>query len=122
MNLYELLFAVLICILDGEFVHGIEFIQKYPEILPNMLYFMTTMGLGNIFIFTMQANFGALTVTLTTTVRKLISVILSVLLFGHSIGPLQWLAVVCVFGSGEISKLLCKTLGIGKDDTKVKLK
>jgi UDP-galactose transporter B1 len=122
MNLYELLFAVLICILDGEFVHGIEFIQKYPEVLPNMLYFMTTMGLGNIFIFTMQANFGALTVTMTTTVRKLISVILSVLLFGHSIGPLQWLAVVCVFGSGEISKLLCKTLGIGKDDTKAKLK
>jgi len=76
MNVYELFFAVIICLFDGEFVHGLEFISKYPkEIIPNIFYFMSTMGIGNIFIFTLQANYGALTVTLTTTLRKLISVI-----------------------------------------------
>jgi len=122
MNFYELLLAVVICVFDGEFVHGLEFIQKYPEILPNMLYFMTTMGLGNIFIFTLQSNYGALTVTMTTTIRKLISVIVSVLLFGHSIGTMQWVAVVAVFGSSEISKLVCKLLGIGQEDAAKKAK
>jgi len=117
MNFYELLCAVCICIVDGEFIDGVNFIKRNPDILPNLFYFMTTMGIGNVFIFALQTNFGALTVTQTTTVRKLISVVASVVMFGHPITALQWIAVIIVFASSELASRMCILLGI--DNVKV---
>ena len=58
------------------------FCQRHPEILADMAKFSATMAMGNIFIYRLQCYWGSLTVTITTTMRKLGSVIFSVLWFG----------------------------------------
>lgn len=55
-------------------------------------------------------NNGALTVTITTTMRKLISVLFSVIWFGHYMHPLQWICVLVVFLSPQISGVLVNAL------------
>lgn len=106
MNVWEALFALILCVATGDFVKAITFIQKYPDILPILGVFTAMMGFGNIFIYQLQRNFGALTVTTTTTMRKLISVLFSVLWFGHSIFASQWAAVLVVFFAPTISQYI----------------
>merc|ERR1711920_645347 len=111
-NLYELGMAIVLCMAGGELQGALTFIAKHPDIMPNLLYFGSTMSVGSLFIYTLQANYGALTVTLTTTLRKLISVVFSVLWFGHTLQPIQWLATFVVFFSGPIAKRVVALAGL----------
>ncbi|CAD7961070.1 unnamed protein product [Amoebophrya sp. A120] len=113
MNLYELFFAIVLALGTGELQKGIAFIVAHPSVIPNLCYFGTTMALGSLFVYTLQKNFGALTVTLTTTLRKLISVVFSVLWFGHSLAIAQWVATVVVFLASPIAKRIVQFTGIG---------
>jgi nucleoside diphosphate kinase len=118
MNLWQGIFAAAICATDGEVGHAMEFIRENPTIIPPLVYFSAAMALGNVFIYQLQANYGALTVTLTTTVRKLISVILSVVMFGHSMAMAQWISVAIVFFSKNLADRLAAI--ISTQDTPAK--
>mmetsp|Transcript_8620 Transcript_8620/g.13259 ORF Transcript_8620/g.13259 Transcript_8620/m.13259 type:complete len:379 (-) Transcript_8620:2586-3722(-) len=80
----------------GELTDALHFIERHPAIIPYLALFAAAMATGNIFIYKLQAAFGALTVTTVTTMRKLISVVSSVLIFGHTLSPAQWIAVLIV--------------------------
>ncbi len=53
--------------------------KKHPSIVPMFISFSFAMALGNIFIYQLQRDYGALVVTTTTTVRKFLSVLASAL-------------------------------------------
>jgi UDP-galactose transporter B1 len=119
INLWEGVIATVMClapksmaelnnynVMDNDIVKALEFCAKHPEIYRDLLFFSGAMGLGAIFITQLQCEFGALTVTTTTTMRKLISVLLSVFMFGHSIAPMQWAAIGLVVFSSAISKAI----------------
>jgi UDP-galactose transporter B1 len=90
--------------LSGELLECIAFVYKHPAVLQQMAIFSATMAMGNIFIFKLQHDFGALTVTRITTIRKLVSVLFSVLWFGHQMAAAQWIGVLVVFFADKISK------------------
>ena len=54
--------------------------------------------LGQLCVFMMIASFGALSTSLVTTSRKFVSVLLSVIWFGHSLTYIQDLSIMLVFG------------------------
>jgi len=111
MNLWQGIFALAMCLVEGEIAHATAFVVKHPEVLKLLIGFSVAMAVGQVFIFQLQAGYGALTVTLTTTLRKLISVVFSVFMFGHSMAPAQWVAVGIVFFSNDLSKRLSTMLG-----------
>jgi len=107
MNLYQGIISMGICVFyDSSIVKGVAFILTNPDVIPAIIQFTVTMALGQLFLFQLQSNYGALTVTLTTTVRKLISVVLSVIMFGHSITLIQWVSVGAVFFAQNIAQIL----------------
>jgi len=110
MNFWQGVFALAMCTYEGEFAHVYHFVSKHPEVLTPLVYFSGAMALGQVFIFQLQAGYGALTVTLTTTLRKLISVVFSVFMFGHSMNSLQWVAVGIVFFSKNIADVVAKAM------------
>jgi len=129
MNLWQGVFAVVACVVTGELDQNggkvVDFVVRNPEVLPDLGKFGIAMALGNVFIFQLQSSFGALTVTKTTTVRKLISVLFSVWYYSHTLLPLQWAGVALVFLSEPIGKLFASKDGNGKatngkDEKKVK--
>lgn len=114
MNLWQGVFAGAFCAYTGELPEVAAFVTRNPAVLSDLVKFGAAMAMGNIFIFQLQSSSGALTVTKTTTVRKLISVLFSVWYFGHSLKPMQWAGVALVFLSEPVAKLV----GGGKEKAK----
>jgi len=111
VNLWEALFASALCAADGELVQGLRFVRKHPAIVPKLGAFSLAMGIGQLFICSLQKEFGALTTTTTTTLRKLITVLFSCFWYGHALKPSQWAAVLAVF----LSKPIAHAIADGKE-------
>ena len=52
--------------------------------------------------------FGSLFLVTVTVTRKMLTMIISVVWFGHSLGGMQWVGVACVFGGIGIEAELGK--------------
>lgn len=101
MNLYELIIAVAVDLATStELQEAFAFLERHPvEFGYRALLFCASMSLGNVFIYKIQREFGALAVTKTTTVRKLVSLVLSILWFGHSLNLMHYVAMATVFAA-----------------------
>jgi len=55
-------------------------------------------GWVRFFIFHTLSKFGSLVLVTVTVTRKMLSMIFSVVAFGHSLSSMQWLGVGLVFG------------------------
>jgi UDP-galactose transporter B1 len=106
MNLYELVMAAGYDFATStEIQDTLGFLEKYPvEFGWRLAIFCLSMAIGNMFIFKMQREFGALSVSKTTTVRKVVSLILSIVWFGHSLNSFHYLAIGLVFGAPVVEK------------------
>merc|ERR1719203_2419274 len=118
MNLWQGVLALGFCLYYGELPQVLSFITRNPAISADLVKFGIAMALGNIFIFQLQSSFGALVVTKTTTVRKLISVLFSVWYFGHALQPMPWAGVAMVFLSEPVAKLIGSAGGGEKEKAK----
>lgn len=82
---------------DGELVRAIAFVGRHPAALNDILLFAAAGALGQTFVFLTLEAFGSIVLVTITVTRKLVTIVLSVLWFGHAIVPLQWAAVAVVF-------------------------
>lgn len=78
-------------------LQSLRFIASHPSALNPLLAYAALGGLGQIFIFETIAHFGSLTLVMVTVTRKLFTMLLSVLVFGHELTPGQWGGVAVVF-------------------------
>ena len=74
-----------------------QFMIRNPQVLPLIFGFSFTSAIGQIFIYLTLTNFGPLTLSLLTTLRKFFTVLGSVVIFGHTLSNLQQLSVLVVF-------------------------
>lgn len=70
----------------------------YPSVGYNVLLFSACGAVGQVFIFHTLAHFDSLLLVTVTVTRKMFTMILSILAFGHHISQMQWLGVGLVFG------------------------
>lgn len=80
-----------------ELGYAIEFIRTHPGVLIPLFQFALTGALGQLFIFETLQHFGSLTLVTITLTRKLFTMLLSVVLYNHSLTPGQWLGAFIVF-------------------------
>jgi len=107
-NLFMCLTAALITIILGEFHTGTEFLRTNPVIFSKIVKFSICSAIGQSFIFFTIAHFDPLVVTTITTTRKILSVLLSIFLKGHSLSLTGWSGLGLAFG-GIISELKAKS-------------
>ena len=82
-----------------------DYIAKYPDILFDICKFGAVSAIGNMFIFWMLSMNGSVTLTIITTTRKFMTVIVSILWFSHSLSMIQVICMILVF-SGTILDLV----------------
>lgn len=82
-----------------EIVEVFKFAGRHPSVLWQLGVLGLCGATGQLFIFTMIACFGALSCSVTTTVRKFISVIFSIIFFANPSTWQQWGATLIVFGA-----------------------
>ncbi|ETM98236.1 hypothetical protein PPTG_19717 [Phytophthora nicotianae INRA-310] len=80
VNIYKALFSAVGMVVNGEIP---VFLQYVVPSLPNLLMLSLTGAFGQAFIFFTISKFGALTTAIIGTCRKVLSIVLSVFLFGH---------------------------------------
>lgn len=82
---------------SGELAKAISFIQRHPEILRDLFGYALAGALGQIAIFETLENFGSLTLVAITVTRKLFTMLLSIVVYKHTLKQAQWIGVLIVF-------------------------
>ncbi|KAH9049891.1 UAA transporter [Lactarius hengduanensis] len=82
---------------ETELRGAIEFLRTHPSIVYPLVQFALTGALGQLFIFETLQHFGSLTLVTITLTRKLFTMLLSVVVYNHTLTPGQWAGAGVVF-------------------------
>eukprot|EP00752_Nemacystus_decipiens_P004865 g4428.t1 len=107
MNAWALAILSAAVYLSGQWAEGLLFCTENPLLMCCILSFSLASTAGQNFIFYTITTFNPLVMTTIATTRKLFTIVLSVVLYGHTIGPPQWGGVVMVF-AGIGYEMRCK--------------
>lgn len=86
-------------IISGEIVDFFPFVIQNPIVLLYLLLLSVSCAIGQLFIFSMVSSFGPLACAIVTTMRKLFSVLYSIIFKGNESTFVQWCGVVLVFSA-----------------------
>lgn len=82
----------------GELKDAIAFVTAHPSVGWDVLSFAACGAVGQVFIFHTLAHFSSLLLVTVTVTRKMLTMLMSVVLFGHTVTTMQWAGVGLVFG------------------------
>jgi len=97
MNKWSIMYLGIGLALTGEGLEFIEFIQRHPSVIWELVTFSVASALGQFFIFMCVSDFGPLPCSIITTTRKFFTVLASVIFFGNTLIPRQWIGTFLVF-------------------------
>ncbi|KAH6610370.1 hypothetical protein Trco_000390 [Trichoderma cornu-damae] len=104
----------------GELNAAIEFMTKYPAVWKDVLGFAACGALGQVFIFYTLSTFSSVLLVTVTVTRKMFTMILSVVAFGHHLTQMQWLGVTLVFGGIGVEAAIARKEKMAKEAAKAK--
>ncbi|KAK1251048.1 hypothetical protein MKX07_005603 [Trichoderma sp. CBMAI-0711] len=104
----------------GELNAALEFVTKYPAVWKDVLGFAACGALGQVFIFYTLSTFSSVLLVTVTVTRKMFTMILSVIAFGHRLTQMQWLGVGLVFGGIGVEAAIARKEKLAKEAAKVK--
>jgi UDP-galactose transporter B1 len=111
MNVYAILIVGVALVCTGQGTEALAFIERHPDVLPQMALFSLLSAFGQNFILVTLYRFGPLVLTTITTTRKFFTILCSVVWYGHVLSVMQWLGVSMVFsglGLDALGKYLKK--------------
>ncbi|KAF9324775.1 UDP-galactose transporter [Linnemannia elongata] len=82
---------------NPELGQAIAFCQTHPAIIKDIAMFSICGALGQCFIFYTLEQYGSLSLVTVTVTRKLFTILLSVVAYGHQLTLQQWSMVAVVF-------------------------
>jgi UDP-galactose transporter B1 len=91
------LIAVIYSVAIGEFSKAINFIMTHKEIGPQLVIMAILGTLGQLSIYYIVKHFQPYVTAIITTIRKVLTVLLSVVFFRHDLSMVQWLGIGVVF-------------------------
>lgn len=83
-------------VITGELFAFISFADHSPDLVFDVLLVSVYSSLGQLFIFLTIQQFGPLTCSILTTMRKFLTIVANTWWFGHVMGVAKWAAVVFV--------------------------
>ncbi|KAL9127504.1 MAG: hypothetical protein Q9217_003634 [Psora testacea] len=83
---------------ENELSAALDFIARNPSIFPAIISFAACGAIGQIFIYYTLSRFSSILLVTVTVTRKMLTMMLSVLWFGHRLTGMQWVGVGLVFG------------------------
>lgn len=81
----------------GELSRALAFVHRHPEVLRDLFGYAFAGALGQIAVFETLERFGSLTLVAITVTRKLFTMLLSIVVYKHTLKPAQWIGVLIVF-------------------------
>ncbi|XP_058452062.1 adenosine 3'-phospho 5'-phosphosulfate transporter 1 [Malaya genurostris] len=97
VNLFSTLFTAASLSMQGGFYSSLQFAAEHPKFVVDCVVLSISSAIGQLFIFYTIATFGAVVFTIIMTVRQAIAILLSCLIYKHSISFLGVVGVLIVF-------------------------
>mgnify|MGYP003365006238 FL=1 len=99
LNMFIVLWnAVYLSVIDRSQLHdAVRILNADPEIVYYLVAYAVCGAIGQCFIFYTLENFGSLQLIMITVTRKMISMLLSIVIFGKSVNNTQWAGIFIVF-------------------------
>ncbi|EEQ83722.2 UDP-galactose transporter [Blastomyces dermatitidis] len=82
----------------SELSSALAFLSRHPTATKDVIAFAACGAVGQLFIFHTLAHFSSLLLVTVTVTRKMLTMVLSVMWFGHRLSGGQWIGVGLVFG------------------------
>ena len=97
VNIWSLLLTGFTLWRSGDLVSSFAFVLSDHQALLHVTILSITSATGQLFIFYTIKEFGPVIFTIMMTTRQILSLFLSLLWFGHTIGLLGWVSSLAVF-------------------------
>lgn len=99
VNSWAIMMTLFALVTSGEFMLTIRFLMLNPGAVIDNITIAITSATGQLFIFYTIKTFGPVVFTIIMTTRQVFSIVISVMLFGHSITPSALIGAAGVFGA-----------------------
>lgn len=97
LNAWSSLYITVLLICTFEGLEFIRFASRHPQVILDLSVVVFVGSIAQYFISDLIKCFGALPLSITMTIRKFITVFLSVIIYGNILLMRQWLAAVLIF-------------------------
>ncbi|KAI0105417.1 solute carrier family 35 member B1 [Nemania sp. FL0031] len=102
----------------GELEDALAFMARYPSVWSDILGFAACGAIGQVFIFYTLSTFSSVLLVTVTVTRKMFTMMLSVVAFGHRLTQMQVLGVGLVFGGIGAEAAIARREKIAKEEAK----
>jgi len=99
VNGFSAILCVLVLLANQSLGSAIAFTQKYPQLLVDSTLLSASATLGQMVIYYMIKEFGALVFSTAMVTRQVVSIILSCIIYLHPLSNAQWFGAILVFGT-----------------------
>ncbi|KAK5631993.1 hypothetical protein RRF57_007707 [Xylaria bambusicola] len=106
----------------GELEDALAFMSRHPRVWSDILGFAACGAVGQVFIFYTLSTFSSVLLVTVTVTRKMFTMILSVVAFGHRLTRMQVLGVGLVFGGISAEATIARREKLAKEKAKKKAK
>lgn len=96
-NLFAVIFAGVSLIEQGGFVEAVYFMVRHPRFISHVAVVSVTSAVGQLFIYFTIAEFGAVTFTIIMTVRQGFAIMLSCIIYHHSVSLFGLVGIAVCF-------------------------
>jgi len=83
---------------NSELAAAITFCRNFPQVVPHLFRFGLCAATGQIFVYSLIKEFGALAYITVTIMRKFFTILISIAIFKHHMRWWQWIGIFSVFG------------------------
>ena len=97
VNFFSSILTLISLLQQDQFFDAIDFMIDYPHFFLDCCILSICSTFGQFFIFYTINIFGAVAFTIMMTVRQGLSILLSCLIYNHTIGPFGFLGICLVF-------------------------
>ncbi|CDO93843.1 unnamed protein product [Kluyveromyces dobzhanskii CBS 2104] len=103
-----------------QLARGLKMLHADPQIGRYLLAYSCCGAIGQCFIFFSLEQYGSLVLVMVTVTRKMFSMMLSIIVYGHKVTPVQWVGIIIVFVGVVCEAMTKKKKGQARDKGKAK--
>lgn len=115
VNMFSCLFTASSLFVQSGFLDSVQFALQHPAFVYDCLLMSVSAAVGQLFIFYTISTFGSVVFTIIMTLRQAVAILLSCLLYKHSVSSMGVFGILIVF-LAILLRLYCsqRLRGLGK--------
>jgi adenosine 3'-phospho 5'-phosphosulfate transporter B2 len=107
INAFSAVFSLITLLHQEELMSTFNFLYEHPLMMLHMTLFFIFSTIGQLYIFYTVKHFGAVVFSIIMSLRILLSIVLSCVVYSHPVTEMGGLSIVIVFGALNLAESIC---------------